>query len=61
MRSINIEVESELEQKLISSYKKEMIPFLNNNPEFFEEAILLAIRYKQPFSWRSAFLLSKFV
>lgn len=48
---------SVLEEKLISSYKDEMISFLNNHPEYFDEAIQLAISDKQPFSWRAAFLL----
>lgn len=48
---------SALENKLISTYKDEMILFLNNHPEYFNEAIQLAISDKQPFSWRAAFLL----
>jgi hypothetical protein len=46
-----------LEDKLINSYKEEMISFLISHPEHFEEAIKLAISDKQPFSWRSAWLL----
>jgi len=48
---------SALEEKLISSYKDEMISFMENHPEFFEEAIELAITDKQPYSWRAAWLL----
>ncbi|NWF88335.1 MAG: hypothetical protein HXY50_02625 [Ignavibacteriaceae bacterium] len=48
---------SVLEEKLITSYKEEVVSFLNNHPEYFEEAIQLAIADKQPFSWRAAFLL----
>ena len=48
---------SALEEKLITSYKEEMISFLNDHPEYFDEAIQLAISDKQPFSWRAAFLL----
>ena len=50
-------MESPLEHKLLSSYKDEMISFMDAHPEFFEEAIELAIVDKQPFSWRAAWLL----
>ena len=50
-------MESKLEERLISSYKNEMISFLKSHPEYFNEAIELAISDKQPFSWRAAFLL----
>lgn len=46
-----------LEEILITSYKEEMISFLNSQPEYFNEAIELAISNKQPFSWRAAWLL----
>lgn len=48
---------SALEQVLMNFYKDEMISFLENHPEFFTEAIELAIKDEQPFSWRSAWLL----
>ena len=51
-------METVLESKLISSYKKEMISFLESHPEHFDEAIKLAISDKQPFAWRAAFLLT---
>ncbi len=47
-----------LEQKLISSYKTDLIFFLKTTPELFNEAIGLAISEKQPFSWRAAWLIS---
>ena len=50
-------MESTLEQKLLNSYKDEMISFMDTHPEFFEEAIELAIANKQPYSWRAAWLL----
>ncbi len=50
-------MESILENKLMTSYKDELISFLKANPEFFDEAIQLAISDKQPYSWRAAFLL----
>lgn len=50
-------MESELENKLLNSYKDEMISFMENHPEYFDEAIKLAIGDKQPYSWRAAWLL----
>jgi len=50
-------MESVLENKLICSYKKDLISFLKSHPEHFKEAIELAISDKQPYSWRAAFLL----
>lgn len=51
-------MESVLENKLITSYKEEMISFLKSHPEYFEEAVQLAVTDKQPYSWRAAYLLS---
>ena len=50
-------METALEQILTSSYKDEMISFMDSHPEYFEEAIELAISNKQPYSWRAAWLL----
>jgi len=50
-------METALEEKLICSYKEEMISFLKSHPEHFDEAIKLAISDNQPYSWRSAWLL----
>ena len=50
-------METALEQKLVNSYKDEMIKFLETHPEFFEEAIELAFSDKQPYSWRAAWLI----
>lgn len=50
-------MESELEHKLLNSYKKDMISFMNSHPECFEEAVELALSDKQPYSWRAAFVL----
>ena len=50
-------MQSPLEKILISSYKEEMITFLKTHPEYFDEAIRLAISDNQPFAWRSAFVL----
>lgn len=48
---------TELEEILLTKYKGEMIRYFNTHPNVFEEAIKLAINDKQPFSWRSAWLL----
>lgn len=48
---------STLEHKILSSYKAEMISFMDEHPEFFEEAIQLALSDKQPYAWRAAWLL----
>ena len=50
-------MESKLEHKLITSYKEEMIAFMNSHPEHFEEAVELAIGNKEKVCWRAAFLL----
>ena len=50
-------MESKLEHKLITSYKEEMIAFMNTNPEYFEEAVELAVGNKEKVCWRAAFLL----
>jgi hypothetical protein len=50
-------MQTTLEDILISSYKKEMISFMDTNPEFFEKAIKLAISDKPLYSWRAAWLL----
>lgn len=46
-----------LEHKLLNSYKAEMISFMDTHPEYFEEAIQLAVSDKQPNAWRAAWLL----
>lgn len=48
---------STLENILIGSHKKEMVAFLKTHPEYFDEAIDLALSDNQPFAWRSAFVL----
>ena len=50
-------MQTPLEKILVSSYKEGMIAFLKTHPEYFEEAIQLAISDNQPFAWRSAFVL----
>ena len=48
---------SVLEDKLLNSYKDEMISFMHAHPEYFDEAIELAIDDKPTYSWRAAWLL----
>jgi hypothetical protein len=50
-------MKSVLENKLLTLYKKEMILFLKANPQYFEEAVQLALSDKHPYCWRAAFLL----
>ncbi|MBI9069133.1 MAG: hypothetical protein JEZ09_17690 [Salinivirgaceae bacterium] len=50
-------MKTSLENILTSVYKEQMISFLHAHPEYFEEAIELAISEKQPYSWRAAWLL----
>jgi hypothetical protein len=50
-------MQSPLEKTLTSCYKNEMISFMNAHPEYFEEAVELAVSDKQPYSWRAAWLL----
>jgi len=49
--------ETRLEYALLHSHKNEMISFMKAHPEYFEEAIELAIQDKQPYSWRAAWVL----
>lgn len=50
-------METPLEKILMTAYKEEMIAFMYNHPEYFDEAVSLAISDKQPYAWRSAWLL----
>lgn len=50
-------MEKVLEKKLLSSYKDELISFLKIHPQYFNEAIVLAISDNQPYAWRSSWLL----
>ena len=42
---------------LTNSYKAEMISSMQAHPEYFDEAISLAVSNKQPYAWRAAWLL----
>ena len=50
-------MKSKLEQKLLNSYKDEMIAFLKAHPAHFDEAIQLAVGDKEKLCWRAAWLL----
>ena len=50
-------MDTEFEKILISQYKDAMISYVETHAEAFDEAVQLAISDKQPFSWRSAWLL----
>lgn len=50
-------METPLEQVLTSLYKDGMISYMTSHPEDFNEAMLLAVSNKQPYSWRAAWLL----
>lgn len=50
-------METPLEHALISLYKTDQIKYLNSHPEYFDEAVNLAISDKQPYAWRAALLL----
>lgn len=50
-------MEITLEHKLLNSYKRDLISFMISHPEYFDEAVELALSDKQPYSWRAAFVL----
>ncbi len=50
-------METALEHILISSYKADMISYMNAHPEDFEQVIELAVSDRQPYSKRAASLL----
>ncbi len=52
-----INPETPFEELLISSYKDGMIAYMHAHPEAFDEAATLAVTDKQPYAWRSAWLL----
>ncbi len=51
-------MENALENILSTYYKNEMLLFMDSHPEYFDNAIELAISDKQPYAWRAAWLLS---
>lgn len=50
-------METSLEYILGNFHKPEMVNYLAEHPDDFQEAIALAISDKQPYSWRAAWLL----
>ncbi|CAG0960536.1 hypothetical protein FLAV_00677 [Flavobacteriales bacterium] len=49
--------ETIFEKVLTHSHKKEMIFYINQHANSFEEAIKLSLAHKPPYSWRAAWLL----
>jgi hypothetical protein len=47
----------DLEHTLANSYKQDIIQFIINHPEQFDEVIRLAVSDNQPYAWRAAWLL----
>lgn len=54
-------METPFEQVLLNSHKPEIIRFLHQHPECFQEAIKLAIGEKEKLSWRAAWMLWAFL
>jgi len=50
-------METPLEYILTHTYKADMLAYMASHPEAFKEAFQLAISDKQPYAWRSAWLL----
>ncbi len=50
-------METALEYILMNSYKDDMISLMDAHPEYFNEAVELAVSNNQPYSWRAAWLL----
>ncbi len=47
---------SDLESILMRRKKSEMVRFLTEHPEYFEETINVALTQQQPFCWRAAWI-----
>ncbi|MCC5022706.1 MAG: hypothetical protein J6386_07875 [Candidatus Synoicihabitans palmerolidicus] len=50
-------METGFERVLVDAYKAEMVAYIGAHPEAMEEAIGLAVTDRQPYAWRSAWLL----
>jgi hypothetical protein len=50
-------MKTDLEVILSTSYKADMISYMVVHPEAFDEAINLALKDNQPYSWRASWLL----
>ncbi|MFZ4544445.1 MAG: hypothetical protein ACOYOA_10375 [Saprospiraceae bacterium] len=50
-------MESPFEHMLLNSHKPQMLSYISEHPDSFEEAIRLAISNHQPYSWRASWLL----
>lgn len=49
--------ETALEHLIDNSHKKELVPYLNKQPAYFNELIRLALSNKPHYSWRAAWVL----
>lgn len=54
-------MDTPLERSLMSFYKTEMITFMDEHPEVFDEAMELTLSDKQPYAWRAGFLLGSYL
>ncbi len=50
-------MESPFEHILVTTHKAPLVAYLNAHPEYFQEALELAVSDKQPYAWRAAWLL----
>ena len=50
-------METALEHLLTTSYKADLISYVNSHPDAFEELVGLTLTDKQPYSWRASWLL----
>jgi hypothetical protein len=53
--------ETLLEQYLLSFHKARVVAYLDDHPSHVEEAVVLAISDKQPYSWRAAWVLCTYI
>jgi len=54
-------INSLLQEKLVTSYKADLLHFVREHPEHFDEAVELAVSDNQPFAWRAAFLVESWM
>jgi hypothetical protein len=50
-------METPFEHILVSCHKQQMLVYLSEHPDCFEEAIQLLLSDKQPYAWRAAWLM----
>lgn len=52
---------TELENAILSKYKTGLVAYINDHPEYFEEAVDLALSDKKPYCWRAASLVGDYI